>query len=129
MDLASAFQQDINAGPQWVVWWIRFMGLVIFLSVPFAFVRVEARWMVLVALVTVPFMLWLYSIFGYQRILGLGHVIPWTPFVIYLWRRRDHWHVKQTLAGKWLALLFVVMTASLVMDYADVARYIAGERL
>jgi len=129
MEIVEAFSAEMRAGPQWVLLWVNFMGLVIMLAIPFAFVRVEARWTIVVMALNVVFMMWLYSRFGYQRILGLPHVLLWTPLAIYLWRRRDQWRVRQTLSGKWIVALFTIMVVSLVMDYADVARYLMGERL
>ncbi len=125
MDVVQSFSQDLQAGP----YWVNFMSAVIVLAVPFAFTRVEARWTLLVMALVFPFMMWLYAQFGFQRILGLAHVVFWTPLAIYLWRRRDQWRVRQTLGGKWILALFMTMSVSLVMDYADVVRYLMGERL
>lgn len=129
MEIADAFQADIKASSIWVYRWVNFMGLVIMLAVVFVFTRLEARWTLVAMALTVPAMLWLYNQVGYQRILGLPHVMFWTPLVVWLWMRRDKWRVKETLGGKWVLVLFTVMVISLVMDYADVARYLMGERL
>jgi len=129
MDVVQSFSQDLQAGPLWVYYWVNFMGAVIVLAVPFAFTRVEARWTLLVMALVFPFMMWLYAQFGFQRILGLAHVLFWTPLALYLWRRRDRWRVRETLGGKWILVLFTTMSVSLVMDYADVVRYLMGERI
>lgn len=129
MDLLQSFFTDLNAGPTWVVVWVNFMSVVIGLAVPFAFVRVEARWLLAVMAGTILFGGWLYASVGYERLLGLAHVVFWTPFVIYLWRRRGRWRVSETISGKWLVLLFIIMSISLVIDYVDVARYVLGDRL
>jgi len=105
------------------------MGLVIMLAIPFAITRIEARWTIVAMLLTFPTMMWLYSQVGYQRLLGLPHAIFWTPMVVWLWMPRDKWRVKEILGGKWVLALFAVMTVPFVMDYADVARYLMGERL
>ncbi|MEL7011841.1 MAG: hypothetical protein AAFO72_01035 [Pseudomonadota bacterium] len=69
----------------------------------------------------------LYGQFGYVRLLGLSHVLIWTPLALYLvpavrserivgWVRR-------------LTQVFVVsMGISLIFDTVDVARWILGER-
>lgn len=124
----QAFSADMAAGPQWVSLWVNFMGLVFLLAIPFAIIRAEARWTLLVVLLNTPAMLWLYSELGYVRLLGIVHVILWTPLAIYLWRRRGQWRVRETLAGKWIAVLFTTILVSLAFDYADVARYVLGER-
>ena len=128
MEIYEAFAADIAAGPTWVEWWVNFMGLVFLLAIPFAFFRVEARWALLAMALTVPAMLWLYSEVGYVRLLGIVHIVFWTPLAIYLWMRRDQWRVKVTLSGKWIAVLFATIMVSLAFDYTDVVRYALGDR-
>ena len=128
MELLEAFSDDLAAAPHWVYWWTNFMGVVGLLSIPFAFVRAEARWILFVSVLTFPTMLFLYAQFGYVRLLGLGHVILWTPLAIYLWMRRDRWRVRETLSGKWILLFFTTIIVSLVFDYTDVIRYLLGDR-
>lgn len=128
LELMDAFQAEIDAGPAWVALWVNFMGAVFALAVPFAFFRLEARVAILVIALTVPTMIFVFGQIGYVRLLGLVHVILWTPFLIFLLSRRKDWNVRETLAGKWILLLTLTITVSLAFDYADVVRYIAGER-
>ncbi|MGC1495111.1 MAG: hypothetical protein WA790_04830 [Sulfitobacter sp.] len=69
----------------------------------------------------------LYAQFGYVKLLGLPHVIFWSPLAYYLfmqlkrvdmpdWPRRIIWVV--------LVTIFV----SLAFDYVDVIRYVLGNR-
>ncbi len=119
---------DLRAAPAWVGVWVNVMGAAFALAIPFAFTRVEARAALLVMALTFPAMIAAHSLIGYSRLLGLVHVVFWTPFAIWLWRRRDSWRVRETLGGKWIVLLFAIMLVSLVFDYADVARWLMGER-
>ena len=75
MEVLEKFSADVYAGPLWVSVWVSFMGLVLLLAVPFAPKRPEARWTLLAMIGVFPFMMWLYSTFGYQKILGLPHVV------------------------------------------------------
>lgn len=127
MELVEAFMRDIAAGPAWVEAWVNFMGVVFFLAIPFAFVRVEARWALVVMALSLPAMLGLYAAVGFVRLLGIVHVVLWTPLAVYLWRRRNAWRMRETLAGKWIALLFVTILVSLAFDYSDVVRYLLGD--
>ena len=104
------------------------IGVAIPLSVLASSARLEARVTLLTMAVVVPMMLWLYGLFGYQRILGLPHVIFWTPLVVFFWMRRDQWRVQETFGDKWIAAVFTVMCISLVIDYADIVRYFLGHR-
>ncbi len=102
MEPLHAFQADLDAAPLWVRYWVQFMGLGLILSVPFAFIRAEARRAVLVMFLTFPAMVALHSAVGFVRLPGVVHAVIWTPF-FYLWRRRRHWRVRETLSGKWVA--------------------------
>lgn len=128
MDAVRAFMADLDAAPAWVGVWVNFIGAVFVLALPFAFHRVEARVALLVMAMTAPAMIGLHSAIGYSRLLGIVHAVFWTPFAIWLWRRRDKWRVRETLAGKWIVLLLATMLVSLAFDYADVVRWIFGER-
>jgi hypothetical protein len=128
MEHFQAFEADIGTAPLWVQYWLNFMGVVLMLAIPFSFVRVEARWALLVIALTLPAMIALHSMIGYVRLLGVVHVVIWTPFAIYLWRRRDRWRVKETISGKWVLVLFATMIVSLAFDYTDVVRWLLGER-
>ncbi len=128
MEHLAAFAADLAAAPPWVGVWVNFMGIVLAFSIPFSLKRVEARWALLVMVLSAPAMIALHAAIGYSRLLGIVHVVLWTPFVVWLWRRRDRWRVKETLSGKWIALVFATMIVSLAFDYADVARWLLGER-
>lgn len=82
MEQFAALEADIATAPLWVRYWLKYMSVVLMLAIPFAFVRVEARWAVLVIALTVPAMVALHSAVGYGRLLGIVHVVFWTPFVI-----------------------------------------------
>lgn len=128
MEIVAEFVRDIAAGPAWVAAWVAFMGAVFMLAIPFAFSRVEARWTLVAMAFTFPSMIALYSIVGYVRLLGLIHVIFWTPLAIYLWRRRGEWGSREHLADKWILLLFATILLSLAFDYSDLIRYLLGDR-
>lgn len=129
-DLAAAqsLHEGILMQPLWLQGWIGWMVAVNILGALIFIRRPEAKWVLVAMAGNMALMNWLFAVYGYQRILGLAHVVFWTPLVIYLWRRRPHWKV-ETPRGKWIVLLFVTNVASLIVDYIDVARYLAGERL
>lgn len=128
LEIMQNFQADIKAGPAWVDIWLNVMSFVLILSIPFSFVRKEARWVLLSMVLVIPSMMLLYSQVGFVRLLGIVHIVFWTPLLIYLWRRRGEWRVSETWAGKWIVLAFAVITISLAFDFIDVARWLLGER-
>lgn len=70
---------------------------------------------------------WLFRQIGYVRLLGIVHVILWTPLFIYLLSRAKNGNM--TFPFRLVIWLFVVTLAvSLAFDYVDVVRYLLGER-
>ncbi|MCB1342813.1 MAG: hypothetical protein KDK24_17435 [Pseudooceanicola sp.] len=70
---------------------------------------------------------WMYDRMGYVKLLGLPHILFWTPLAIYLvalarrpdmpdWPRRILWAVAATIL------------ISLAFDYTDAVRWLLGER-
>ncbi len=69
----------------------------------------------------------LYDQIGYVRLLGIVHVILWTPLFFYLLRRA--WRGEMGLWFRVVIWLFVVsLGISLAFDYVDVVRYLLGQR-
>ena len=116
------------SGPAWVPIWVNVMGAILLLAIPFSFVRVEARWVLLGVLAGGAMTLILYSQFGYQRILGLGHMLFWTPVLIYLFQRRTRLRFGETWSGKWLALAALTSAIAWVFDYSDFFRWVIADQ-
>ena len=88
--------------------------------------RLEAQVVLATLLASMMFMTALTAISGFTRLLGLGHVV-WVPLLWFLWTRLDE-IPSDTFFGLWLRILITLNVLSLVIDGADVIRYIAGER-
>lgn len=128
LDLMNGFMAEIEKGPFWVQIWVNFLGLVVMLSLLFVRTRKEARWVFLSMLVVFPLMMLAYQHWGFEKILGIVHVVIWGPLLVYLWKCRTDWRVRETISGKWLALVFCTIAVSLVFDVTDVVRYFLGHR-
>src|SRR6056297_3438441 len=114
--------------PTWVGIWVNVMILVLAISIPFSFVRAQARWILLGTILGMAGTIVAYQQFGFTRILGLGHIIFWTPTLLYMLTLRGREDVIDTLFSKWLLLAIIVMSASLAFDYVDFLRWLLGER-
>ena len=77
-------------------------------------------------LASIVLMTALIAISGFTRLLGLGHVF-WIPLLWFLWTGLDE-TASDTSFGLWLRVLITLNALSLVIDTADVIRYIGGER-
>jgi hypothetical protein len=111
--------------PFWLKLWIFWM---VFLnSASLFFVkRAEGRWVLAAWLGNLFTMNRLFEAFGYTRILGLSHVLWWTPLLVYLFRRRASFG--EGAFGGWARWLVITLAASLAIDYVDIARWALGER-
>ena len=106
----------------WIIW------LMIINSVSFAYLgRRDGRIIATIWVCNAITMMSMYWMFGYVRLLGLSHVIWWTPMLV--------WLIPKLRSGAysghfllWLKLLIVSNLASLVIDYIDVARWLLGDR-
>jgi len=118
--LLRLFEQPLG----WQLWlvWLMTLNTAAF----FFWSRPEGKVTALVWLANGTTMMAMYWIFGYTRILGLSHIIWWTPLLIWLFPRFRAQGFKGVF-GIWLGVLLVSIFASLVIDYVDVARYILGD--
>jgi hypothetical protein len=111
--------------PFWLKIWI--FWLVFINSASIVFVRrPEGRWVLVAWLANLVTMSRLFDEFGYTRILGLSHVLWWSPLVVYLFRRRASFG--EGAFGGWARWLLLSNALSLAIDYVDVARWALGDR-
>lgn len=116
-------------GPQTA--WLYWMSFAIIVT-PLVLVTAKAtRRDALIVLLTNIAMLvgmgWLYEVIGYVRLMGIVHIILWTPLFIYLFLRAKNGEMP--LRCRVVTWMFVATLAvSLVFDYTDFARYVLGER-
>ncbi len=97
------------------------------LVVPLFFLgRLEAQIVVGALLASAILMTILTGLYGFTRLLGLGHIF-WIPLLFFLWTRLGHIPA-DNFFGVWLRVVMTLNAISLVIDVVDVIRYIAGER-
>ena len=117
--------EHILAQPFWIKVWIFWMIFLNAASVCFVHRR-EGRMVLLALVANAIAMNQLYLHFGYTRILGLSHLVFWTPLVVWLFRRRASFG--EGTFGGWARLLVLTNAASLAIDAVDVARFAFGDR-
>ncbi len=126
-----SFDEQILLLPQWVQIWINAIGFVLIGSlIIFLFsksTRKDALVVFLLAAPGVAMVLFLHTQMGLVRLLGLGHVIFWTPLLVYLVRRLRH-DPPPGLFAFVMGVLTLVIAVALVFDYIDVVRWVLGER-
>jgi hypothetical protein len=111
--------------PHWRLWLAMLISAN--LVAPLFFLEhVEAQATIAALLVSMTLMTALTARFGFSRILGLGHV-AWLPLLALLGYRVME--VPGTTGfGLWLRTVIVLDAISLVLDAADVIRFLRGDR-
>ena len=129
MEIFSQFYTEMTTNsPTWVLVWVNFMVGVLALAIPFSFSYREARWILLGVVCGMLGTIGAYSLFGYTRLLGLGHILFWSPTLIYIVTVRGWKTYHKTLFSRWLILAAFVLGISLAFDVVDLLRWILGER-
>jgi hypothetical protein len=125
------FEQAIAQQPAWVQYWLYWLVIGTFVLPLALLIWRQTR---LAAIATLAASLcgglgvtWLYGQMGYVKLLGLPHIIFWTPLVIYLVMQHRRGDLPQW--PRWiLSAVIATILVSLAVDYTDAARYLLGER-
>lgn len=131
MDAIAAFDADARLLPSWVQVWMDTIGLVLIVSVVVLLIgrstRMLGLYLLVSTLLSFVILVWMHSQMGMVRLLGISHIVLWTPMVIYIWHR-----LKTDPPGRFYAavmgILMVVIFVALVFDYYDTTRFIMGQR-
>lgn len=120
---------------RWVKIWLFLLDAVFLAALGFSH-DPAATWILVSYVASGPLLLWMMVLQrGLTRLLGLAHLIPWVPLLLYLVLR-----VSSEVAGPFVSVqtkpafatyLYVLLTClifCLSLDTWDVIRYIRGER-
>lgn len=107
--------------------WVMVLGMVNFIGGIYFFSRPEGKMALIAMMGAMLVMHFIYKTRGFVRLLGLGHIIFWTPFLLFsLWRLQTSALPEDFKI--WLILVSILNGASLVIDFWDIWRYLNGER-
>ena len=121
--------EAITHQPLWIQYWLYVLVFCI-IVLPLTLLiwkqsRLAASITIAAALLAGFGVSWVYDQLGYVKLLGLPHVIVWTPLVWYLFRQ-----IKREDMPVWprriMMVVLAVLLISLAFDYVDVVRYIMG---
>ena len=120
------FNRGILSMPlQWQLWLALLVGAN-GIAPFFFFSHLEARVTLAAMLLSMLGMTALTARFGFSRILGLGHA-AWLPLLFFLVNRATDVPIA-TGFGLWLWSVIVLDSISLLLDGADVVRFLRGDR-
>lgn len=109
--------------PAWVARWV-FVLMVINMAGLGFWSEPLAKLIVVVFMLSAMLMMGLYAAFGFERILGLGHVF-WIPLLGYLLVQLQQ---TEGLFAGYLIVLSLVIGISLLFDIRDVWIYLSSKR-
>lgn len=115
---------DLMRQPIWVSVWVIALMIVNLADVVF-WSEPLAKLIVVVFMLSAMLMMGLYAVFGFERILGLGHIF-WIPLLWYLIIQLQQ--TEGPFAG-YLVVLSLVIGISLLFDIRDVWIYLSAKRV
>lgn len=124
------FEEAIATQPAWLGYWLNGLLIGAFVLPVTLLIWRQSRLAGIVTLlasgISAVLVTWIYGQMGYVKLLGLPHILFWTPVAIYLLGQ-----IRRPEMPVWPARIMVVIlatiTISLIFDYVDVARYLLGE--
>jgi hypothetical protein len=118
-----AFFGELLKQPTWVVAWVGLQMGANLLSLYFWHEPIS-KIIFATFIVSATLMMALYSIFGFKKILGAGHIL-WIPLVLYM---ANHLGSASGAFQYYLAGLTVILAVSLAFDIVDVWKYFSSVR-
>lgn len=131
--MPATLGEAIATEPMWLQGWVTALVVVHLAALAFIVTRVHGVWRVRYQPFAIlasfflagAFMGWLYEQVGYVRLLGLAHLVFWTPVYVWVWRTRNR--EAGTVYAKYLLVYLVIAGLSLVIDAVDVVRWLVGD--
>lgn len=117
------FIDQLLAQPPLIVVWVLVM-MTVNLAGLFFWKHVQGKTVFLTFLANAVFMSLLARFNGFNGLLGLSHIVFWTPLVAWLLLSRGVW--PKGNVRSWIWIVIIVDSASLVLDYRDVYLYLSA---
>ena len=117
------FFADFMQQPVWVNVWVFFLMIINVASVGFWHDPL-AKLIFIIFMISTVLMMGLYSLFGFEKILGLGHIL-WIPLLLHVVMQISA--VEASFKG-YLLVLSISIAISLVFDIVDVWKYFTSRK-
>lgn len=120
-------RQEILSLPRTTQNWMLWMNIVFLLGLLFVFSHESARWVLAAYVVAFPIAVPFYIYTRDVAMLGVSHILFWTPLLIYLLLEaaEDTTFSFLSLYGVWTVLLMLTITISVVFDVRAVLKYVS----
>ena len=116
--------------PQWVQYWMNWMGIVFIASIVFVWKHKPARIVLLSLFAPMAIGMGIFALSNSVHLMGVGHIVVWLPLLYYLYQcelSTDGFNIK-SLYGVWMVLLIATMVISLFFDFRDVVLILLGHK-
>ena len=117
------FFVELMQQPMWIPVWVLILAVVNVASVGF-WSEPLAKIIFIIFMISAMLMMGLYSRFGFEKILGLGHIL-WIPLLVYVLMAIP---TARATFKAYLILLTVSIVISLLFDIIDVWKYFKTQR-
>ena len=110
--------------------WMNWMLIVFAASLLFVWKHPPARWATGAFIVSMILGALIFKATSDPWLLGIGHLIAWTPLAIYLFLKvvRAPGFRPGSVYGVWVSLLLATIIISLLFDVRDVFQVLTGSR-
>lgn len=108
--------------------WVMLLGMVNLLGGLYFISFLEGKMAIAAMMGAFMVMYIIYLKLGFVRLLGLGHILTWTPFVFLCVYRLILESSSPPEFRIWLISVSALNSFSLLLDFIDFFKYISGER-
>jgi len=130
----ATLNEAMSSEPMWLRVWVLTLVFTHLAALLFVVYRRDSRWAVRVEpiAIVVSFFLageamnWLFHQVGYVRLLGLAHLVFWTPVYVWIFSRRSRIG-RGSMFGEYIIVYLIIAGVSLGIDLIDVIRYLLGD--
>ena len=108
--------------------WLLWLGLLVLVNLGGGvfFIRSMEGQLALICMMAAFLIMWfIYAQKGFVRLLGVGHLIAWTPQMVFYTQSVGN---TAGLFQYWIISVLVLNGICLVIDFVDVVRYSLGDR-
>lgn len=123
MRIPFRFFMELIQQPVWIPVWLLFLMTVNIASVGF-WIEPLAKVIFVTFMLSAMLMMGLYSRFGFEKILGIGHIL-WIPLLVYVLMEIP---TARDAFKSYLIILSTSIVISLVFDFFDVWKYFASRK-
>ena len=132
--MPATLNEAIATEPLWLQAWVTILVLTHLIAVAFVVTREQGAWRIrleplaiLASFIGSTLLItWLYGVVGYVRLLGVAHLVFWTPVFAWVFMRVRAAGT-QSVLGKYLVGYLLIAGTSLVIDVVDLVRHLMGD--